>query len=115
MSQRYHEVLEAIEDELNRRLSSAARSFGANDGAVLRAALAPSRDAAHGDFATAVALAAAKVWKRNPLEVAQAIAGDGVGTLPDVARIEAVAPGFVNLTMMPGFWSGVVLDVLRLW
>jgi len=114
MPQRYNEVLDAVTSELNSRLSRLAASWKAENGEALRVVLAPTRDVAHGDFATAVALAAAKAWKRNPLEIAQAIAGEGSSNLAGVARIEAVKPGFVNITMAPNFWGDVVLDVLRL-
>jgi arginyl-tRNA synthetase len=114
MSQRYHDVLGAVTNELNSRLVRLAASWKADNLDTLRVALAPTRDAAHGDFATAVALAAAKAWKRNPLEIAQGIAGEDAAKLTNVARIEAVKPGFVNVTMAPRFWSDVVLDVLRL-
>src|ERR1700694_2875391 len=65
MGQRYHEVLDSVTSELNSRLSRLAASWKADNGEALRVALAPTRDAAHGDFATAVALAAAQAWKRN--------------------------------------------------
>jgi len=114
MGQRYHEVLDSVTSELNSRMSRLAASWKADNGEALRVALAPTRDAAHGDFATAVALAAAKAWKRNPLEIAQAIVAEGASNLSGVARIEAVKPGFVNITMAPNFWNDVVLDVLHL-
>ncbi len=114
MSQRYHDVLEAVTKELNARLDQLASTSTHQNGEQPRVTLAPTRDVAHGDFATAVALTAAKLWKRNPLEIAQAIAGGGTQGLVEVQRIEAVKPGFVNVTMSTSFWSGVVLDVLRL-
>jgi arginyl-tRNA synthetase len=114
MGQRYDDVMNSVTNELRGRLSRLAASWKADNGKLPHVALAPTRDVAHGDFATAVALAAAKVWKRNPLEIAEAIARDGASNLANVARIEAVKPGFLNITMTPTFWSDVVLDVLRL-
>src|ERR687893_1605039 len=52
---------------------------------------------AHGDFATNVALANAKVFKRNPLEVAQNIAGSL--DAPFVERVEVAGPGFINFRL----------------
>ncbi|MDQ6767138.1 MAG: arginine--tRNA ligase [Candidatus Eremiobacteraeota bacterium] len=114
MSRRYDDVLDTVTQELNDRLARLASAWKAEHGETLRVSLAPTRDATHGDFATAAALAAAKAWKRNPLEIAQAIAGEGLSNLDGVARLDAVKPGFVNITMAPRFWSDVVLDVLRL-
>jgi len=109
----YQEVLQTLHEELRTRLARVAPASDV-DGALPEIVLAPTRDIAHGDFATPVALAAAKAWKRNPLEIAQALVAEGPQRLPEVERIEAVKPGFVNLTMSSQFWSGVVLDVLRL-
>src|ERR671916_558415 len=54
-------------------------------------------EAAHGDFATNVALANAKVFKRNPREVAQNIAGSL--DAPFVERVEVAGPGFINFRL----------------
>ena len=56
-------------------------------------------DPAHGDFATNVALANAKVLRRNPREVAENL----VGTLdaPFVREAEVAGPGFVNFRLSP--------------
>ena len=53
--------------------------------------------AAHGDFATNVALANARVFKRNPREVAQRI----VAALeaPFVESAEVAGPGFINFRL----------------
>lgn len=54
---------------------------------------------AHGDFATNVALANAKVFKRNPREVAQNI----VASLeaPFIESVEVAGPGFINFWLSP--------------
>ncbi|MCA1740396.1 MAG: arginine--tRNA ligase, partial [Actinobacteria bacterium] len=54
---------------------------------------------AHGDFATNVALANAKVFKRNPREVAQNI----VASLeaPFIESVEVAGPGFINFRLSP--------------
>src|SRR5919112_813578 len=61
-------------------------------------------EAAHGDFATNVALANARVFKRNPREVAQNI----VGSLdaPFVERAEVAGPGFINFRLSPAALGG---------
>jgi arginyl-tRNA synthetase len=54
-----------------------------------------TRDAAHGDFATNVALQLAKPARRNPRQLAQAI----LDTLPSselIERAEIAGPGFIN-------------------
>ncbi len=51
-------------------------------------------EATHGDFATNVALANAKVFRRNPREVAQGIV-DSLEA-PFVESVEVAGPGFIN-------------------
>ena len=63
-------------------------------------------DPAHGDFATNVALANAKVLRRNPREVAENL----VGALdaPFVREAEVAGPGFVNFRLSPeALWNEV--------
>jgi len=111
MTTRYREALTAVERALQRRLEAAG---GADPGSTPTVALSPARDPAHGDFATAAALAAGKLWKRNPLEVAQSVIASGVEGLTGVATIDVKAPGFINLRMAPAFWGDVVAEIVAL-
>src|SRR5829696_92456 len=54
-------------------------------------------EAAHGDFATNVALANARVFRRNPREVAQGIV-DSLKA-PFVESVEVAGPGFINFRL----------------
>ncbi|MBV8171133.1 MAG: arginine--tRNA ligase [Candidatus Eremiobacteraeota bacterium] len=110
---RYAQSLAVIEAELRARFDAAANEFGQSEDAAPDVALGPARDPAHGDFASAAALAAGKKWKRNPLEIAQKIAAAGTDRLPGVGTIEAKAPGFINLRMAQPFWGGVVAEALE--
>jgi arginyl-tRNA synthetase len=63
-------------------------------------------DPSHGDFATNVALANARVLERNPREVAENLVE--VLDTPFVARAEVAGPGFVNFWLTPeALWQGV--------
>ena len=79
-------------------LSAIART---DDGSLLGAARAVpvlierTRDAQHGDFATNVALRLAKPARKNPRELAQAIAA-ALPPSPLVARTEVAGAGFIN-------------------
>jgi len=55
---RYARSLAALDAELRARFESVATSLGTGELAMPEVALAPARDPAHGDFATAAALAA---------------------------------------------------------
>jgi arginyl-tRNA synthetase len=56
-------------------------------------------DPSHGDFATNVALANARVFRRNPREVAQDLVD--VLDAPFVRQAEVAGPGFVNFWLSP--------------
>ena len=71
------------------------------------------REAGHGDYATNFALAAARRLRRNPRELAGALATALASALPD--RIEAVdvaGPGFINVRLTGAARQRVVADVL---
>jgi arginyl-tRNA synthetase len=55
------------------------------------------KEAAHGDFATNIALANARVFRRNPREVAQEIA-DALKA-PFLEKVEVAGPGFINFRL----------------
>jgi len=112
MLSRHLAVLASIEDELRSRVAAGATAFAVDPTALPAVSLGPTRDPSHGDFATAVALAAGKMWRKNPMDVAAAIAERGVTGLPDVARIDVAKPGFLNLSMTPAFWTQVVAEAL---
>lgn len=113
MKSRHLAALSVVERALQSRLEDAAKSLGSGASAVPRVTLPPTRDPSHGDFATPAALAAAKLWKVDPMKVASALAEHRDGGIAGVASLEAARPGFVNIRMSPGFWSGVVAEVLE--
>src|ERR687894_1558581 len=63
-------------------------------------------DPSHGDFATNVALANARTFRRNPREVAENLV-EGLDA-PFVRRAEVAGPGFVNFWLAPeALWAEV--------
>ena len=74
------------------------------------------REAAHGDFATNVALAGAKAQKKAPREVAQAFVALAQADAAVRALVEAIdiaGPGFVNLRLTPAARQAVVGRILE--
>ncbi len=70
-----------------------------------------SRDASHGDFATNVAMQAAKAARSNP----RALAAKIVAALPAntlVAKTEIAGPGFINFFLTPSAWAAEMGRVL---
>jgi arginyl-tRNA synthetase len=59
-----------------------------------------TRDAAHGDFATNIALQLAKPARKSPRQLAQAIV-DALPSSDLVAKVELAGPGFINFHLSP--------------
>ena len=68
-------------------------------------------EASHGDFATNVALANAKTFRRNPREVAGGLA-EAVDA-PFLDRVEVAGPGFLNFWLSPEALRDEVETLLR--
>jgi arginyl-tRNA synthetase len=74
-------------------------------------AIERTRDPAHGDFATGVAMRLAKTARTNP----RALAAKIVAALPanaHVAKTEIAGPGFINFFMTPAAWQAEMSRVL---
>jgi arginyl-tRNA synthetase len=71
-----------------------------------------TRDPAHGDFASNVAMTLAKAARAKPRDIAEKI----VAALPTsalVTQVEIAGPGFINFHLSPVAYHGVVGDVLE--
>jgi arginyl-tRNA synthetase len=73
-------------------------------------ALERPKDSAYGDFATNVALRAAKAAGRPPRELAQEYA-DRVLSLAEVASAEVAGPGFLNLRLADSFFLDALAEM----
>jgi arginyl-tRNA synthetase len=69
-----------------------------------RVQVEPPREAGHGDIATNVAMVLAKEVRRNPRELAEAIAKH-LRTDTTVANADVAEPGFINLTLRADVWA----------
>jgi arginyl-tRNA synthetase len=81
------------------------------DGPPPDPAIERSRDTAHGDFATGVAMRLAKVARTNPRKLAERI----VAAMPAsalVAKTEIAGPGFINFFLAPAAWHAEMDRVL---
>ncbi|MEN8213898.1 MAG: arginine--tRNA ligase [Pseudomonadota bacterium] len=71
-----------------------------------------TRDAAHGDFASNVAMVLCKQAKSSPRDLAERI----IATLPDsplVEKVEIAGPGFINLTLASAAGFQVIPQILQ--
>ena len=69
----------------------------------------------HGDFVTPVAMRLAKLAKRNPREIAEAVAGavradEALAAVID--RVEVAGPGFINIFLARRCWFELIRQIL---
>jgi arginyl-tRNA synthetase len=77
-----------------------------------RIVVEPTREAAHGDMATNVAMVLAKDAGKKPRELAEAIAAK-LRADDLVEKVEVAGPGFINLTLKPKAWISALRTVLE--
>ncbi|MDP3685553.1 MAG: arginine--tRNA ligase [bacterium] len=65
-----------------------------------------------GDYASPVALSLAKQWKRQPMDIVEALRKQ-LAPLPFVKTVEAVAPGFLNFTLDSSWLSTKIDDLIE--
>jgi arginyl-tRNA synthetase len=94
--------------------AEAIRRLEAIVGAAAEAEVALERpgDAAHGDYATNVALKLAGVRRQPPRAIAEELAGR-VAALPEVERAEVAGPGFVNLWLARSWYGDALAELLE--
>ena len=68
-------------------------------------------DAAHGDYATNVAMRLAPVQRRSPRELGEELAAAAAG-LDVVERAEVAGPGFVNFWLAPAWFGEALGEIL---
>jgi len=69
-----------------------------------------TRDRAHGDFASNLALTLAKPARARPRDIAQRLV-DVLDTGTGVEKVEVAGPGFINFFLGPVAWQGVIRDI----
>lgn len=81
-----------------------------------RVVVEPPRDESHGDLATNAALAHAKAVWLNPRDLAERLCeqlSQDDANHGHIASINVAGPGFINLTLTPGFWATALSAILE--
>ena len=74
--------------------------------------LEPPRDPAHGDLATNVALVLAKPLRLSPRAIAEVLL-PFIQAWEECAKADIAGPGFINMTLKPGFWQVQLATILQ--
>jgi arginyl-tRNA synthetase len=78
----------------------------------VRLVLEKPRFKEHGDISTPIALSLAKIFKKNPLEIAEKIAETAEFPEGTVASIDVAKPGYVNLRFAPRVLFDNLADII---
>lgn len=99
----------SIQENIISGLQKIVSSYGVPE---ITLTLESPKDKSHGDYSTPVAMALAKRLKKAPLPIAQEITGK-LSLNPDlVDKVEAVAPGFINLKLTSSAFHSVLEGAL---
>ncbi|MCG5515339.1 MULTISPECIES: arginine--tRNA ligase [unclassified Ectothiorhodospira] len=97
---------------LEQSLQALKQSGALNEGHHVEAQLTRTRDKAHGDFATNLAMQLAKPMGSRPRDVAQTLI-DHLPESPLVEKVEIAGPGFINLFISQAARLAVITQVLE--
>ena len=75
-------------------------------------AVEPPRDASHGDMATNAAMVLAKPAGQSPRMIAEKLAAR-LNMDSRIADVQVAGPGFLNLSLVPQIWAGVLTNALE--
>lgn len=84
-----------IENLIKNSISSLDKDGSVNPNLVANIRVDRTKDRAHGDFATNIAMILAKPLKKNPRQIAE----DIIASLPKddhISKVEIAGPGFIN-------------------
>ena len=82
------------------------------DAELLSIPLERTRDRAHGDYASNIALTLAKTARRKPRELAENIRS-ALPMSAHVAKVDIAGPGFINFFLTPAAYHTVVGEILQ--
>jgi arginyl-tRNA synthetase len=71
-----------------------------------------TRDPAHGDFASNIAMRLAKPMKKSPRDIA-AMLVDALATGDEIEKVDIAGPGFINFHLSPSAFHAELANVLR--
>lgn len=96
-----------ITDIIKKSIQSALSELGISyDGDII---LEHPRELSHGDFATNIAMALAKIEGKNPRELADSIAEEI--SAPEIKSVSVAGPGFINITLSDEFLSNELVVI----
>lgn len=106
-------VLEQTEQKLKQVISDAIVKTGLVGEDFPEIMLEKPKDKAHGDFAANIAMQLARIAKKAPRQIAEAIVAEIDEDEAGIEKIEIAGPGFINFFMKDDFLQQVIPMILE--
>lgn len=100
-----------FQSRVTRILSQLPETAGLSSQALGRVVVEPPRDASHGDLSTNAAMVTAKDAGLKPRDLAEKIVAK-LSQEAGVAAVSVAGPGFINITLEPNVFEGVLRAAL---
>ncbi len=100
-----------IQEKLSNIVENFKKDSLLDKDANVRIMVENTKDKAHGDFATNIAMLLAKGMKRKPIEIAELIV-NSLSTDDKISKIEIAGPGFINFFVNSDFLSNAINELV---
>lgn len=100
-----------MQDEIRKAIENVLAELGVTD---VDFVVEHPADISHGDYATNIALVAAKQLGKSPREIAEQFRSMLDGKIPPVDTITIAGPGFINFTLNRDFFSEKITSIINL-
>ena len=98
-----------IKESLKLNIQKALKELNV-DFAIEQIVIEDSKDPAHGDYATNIAMKSCRLFSKSPIEVAQLIIAKL--DLTEIEKVEIAGPGFINFFMKNDSLSNIVKKII---
>ena len=102
------QIQQTIKDEIKKALLKAGYELEAD----FEAGLENTKDVAHGDFASNVAMQFARVAKKNPRQIAEEMINQLDLEAANIEKAEIAGPGFINFFVNKAILTRVINDIV---
>ena len=113
MSKTNKDLRKQLEIEITKAIKKARENGQLTEGDIPKFIIEEPADRSHGDIATNVAMAGAKIFRTAPINAAKAICENLDLSKLLIDRYEIAGPGFINFFLSKEYFSSVIKEIER--
>ena len=107
-------IVDQIKDKLKEEIKQSVIKAGlAGEEQIPEVILELPKDKAHGDYSTNMAMQLARVAKKAPRMIAEAIIDNFDQTKASIKKVEIAGPGFINFYMDNSYLTDLIPTILK--